>query len=190
MKALILTAVLAGCGAELGQNEPGVDAFRPGDAGGDANGTADGPVDARPCTGGDARAVDPTTGSCFVYFTGPLTYVEAAAQCTAMTSQLAVIKSAQTNATLETLIGLTDAFVGADDRTLEGTYRWLGSATDPVSGAYTNWRTGEPNNGGGGGVEEDCMIIEGDQGGTWDDRPCDQTQVSVAGRYAYICQYN
>jgi hypothetical protein len=190
MKALILIALLAACGAELGVDEPGTDARRPDAGGSDAlQVTVDAPIDARPCTGGDARAVDPATGSCFVYFTGPLTYVEAGAQCTAINAKLAVIKAAQTNATVTSLLGQTDAFVGADDRTVEGSFRWLGSATDPVNAGYTNWRTGEPNNGGGGGVEEDCMIIEGDQNGTWDDRPCDPTQAATAGRYAYVCQY-
>lgn len=189
MKAWILIAVLAGCGAELEKSQGGVDAAR-SDSGTLVDAPADAPVDARVCAGGDARVVDSSTGSCFVYFTGPLTYVEATAACTQFGARMAVIKSAPSNAAVTSLIGLTDAFVGADDRTLENTYRWLGSASDPVSGGYTNWRSGEPNNGGGGGVEEDCMIIEGDQGGTWDDRPCDGSQVMTAGRYAYVCQYN
>lgn len=180
-------AMLAGCGAELGDGQPAVDARRAGSADADAPPLADAPIDARACAGGDARVIDTSTGTCFVYFTGPLTYVQAEAACTAFDSALAVIKSAQTNAAVRSLIGQTDAFVGADDRALEGTYRWLGVVTDPVA-LYTNWRTGEPNNG-NNNFEEDCMIIEGDQNGTWDDRPCDPSQVATAGSYAYVCQY-
>ena len=182
----ILIALLAGCGAELGSGQPGVDASRQGI---DGDPPLDSPVDARPCTGGQASAVDASTGSCFVYFTGPLTYNEATTACTTFGAQLAVVKSAQTNAAVLAIVGATDAFLGADDRTVEATYRWRGDVNDPVTGGYTNWRTGEPNNGGTGGNEEDCMIIEGARGGTWDDRPCDATQVVTAGAYAYVCQF-
>lgn len=181
---IALGALLASCGAELGGGQPaGVDASPQGS---DAA-PLDASVDARPCTGGQARTVDASTGSCFVYFTGPLTYVDASAACTTFGAQLAVVKSAQTNAAVLSIIGTSDAFLGADDRTVEGTYRWRGDAADPVSAGYTNWRSGEPNNGGSGVYDEDCMIIE--DGGTWDDRPCDATQVSGAGSYAYVCQF-
>ena len=73
----------------------------------------------------------------------------------------------------------------------------VAQAMVPAAAAYVaGWvtvalPTGEPNDGNDGpdGVAEDCMIIEGDQGGTWDDRPCDPTQVATAGSYAYVCQY-
>jgi len=187
VKARILIAMLAGCGAELGDGQPAVDARQAGSSDADAPTLVDAPIDARPCDGGDARVVDTSTGTCFTYFTGPATYVQAEAACSALGGTLAVIRSAQTNAAVLSLIGLTDAFVGADDRTVENTYRWLGDPSDPVM-TYTNWRTGEPNNA-NGTFEEDCMIIEGDQNGTWDDRPCDATQVTNAGSYAYVCQY-
>ena len=187
--ALALVAVACGaCGAKLEDNAPsdaGGDApttFEPPDAAPDAP-----PPDARPCEGGDARAEDPSTGSCFVYFTGPAIYADAEAACTAFGARLAVIKSGATNAVVRSLIAQTDAFVGADDRDAEGAFRWLGDPMDPVTGGYTNWRMGEPNNA-NGNFQEDCMIIEGDQDGTWDDRPCAPPPVDT-GAYAYICQF-
>lgn len=146
---------------------------------------ADMAIDARPCTGGQARGTDPSTGSCFVYFMAPLVYAQAEAACTAIAAKLAVIKSAQTNAFVLGLVGATDAFIGATDRTTEGTFLWLDNAADPLNGGFTNWRAGEPNNGGTNG--EDCAIIEGARMGTWDDRPCVVT--GTAGAYGYVCQY-
>lgn len=142
-------------------------------------------IDARPCTGGDARGTDPTTGSCFVYFSAPLPYAQAEAACTAIAAKLAVIKAAQTNTFVLGLVGAVDAFIGATDRTTEGTFLWLDNAADPLTGGFTNWRAGEPNNGGVNG--EDCAIIEGARMGTWDDRPCVVT--GTAGSYGYVCQY-
>jgi hypothetical protein len=50
---------------------------------------------------------------------------------------------------------------------------------------YTFWRQSplEPNDGGDGpaGVAEDCMIVEGDTGASWDDRPCTTA-------FPYICE--
>lgn len=174
---------LAGCGAQLGENVP-VDAgggeLTPSDAEIDA--PPDAPIDARPCTGGTAAATD-QNGTCFVFFPGPLTWNAAQAACVANTSQLAMIKSAQTNQVVTTLIGTADAFVGANDRVTEMAFVWLDGTG--LAG-YSNWRAGEPNDGSTNG--EDCMIIEGETAGTWDDRPCEPPP-DGAGAYAYVCQY-
>ena len=122
--------------------------------------------------------------------TGPATYVNAEAACSAFGSKLAVIKNAATNATVRSLIGLTDAFVGGTDSAAEGSWIWLRNPLDTivVGVAYTNWRSGEPNNGSTNPEGEDCMIIEGDQNGTWDDRPCAPPPLG-AGAYAYVCEF-
>jgi len=192
IRVAVAITVLAGCGARLEENLP-VDGAssdgRPSD-GATIDAAIDAPLaDARLCAGGAARATDPMTGSCFVYFTGPATYVNATAACTAFGSRLAVIKGAQTNATVRSLIGQTDAFIGASDSAAEGAFTWLGNPADPITvgATYSNWRAGEPNNA-NGSFEEDCAIIEGDQGGTWDDRPC-APPPEGAGAYAYVCQF-
>ena len=187
-RALGLAIVLAGCGAQLSEDVPSDAGPNDGprfvlDGGADAPPS---PIDARPCTG----TQDPSTGTCLVFNAGPSTYAQAEAACTAMMAKLVVIKSAGTNATVLSLVGTLDAFVGSDDRTVEMSFRWLGNAADPVITGFTNWRAGEPNNGGTGStIQEDCMILEGARGGTWDDRPCDASEVPTAGRYAYVCQY-
>lgn len=144
-------------------------------------------IDARPCDGGQARGIDPSTGACFVFFSAPLPYAQAEAACTAIAAKLAVIKSAQTNTFVLGLVGAVNASIGATDRTTEGTFLWLDNAADPLNGGFTNWRMGEPNNGGGSGIQEDCAVIEGARMGTWDDKPC--AVVGTAGSYAYVCQY-
>jgi hypothetical protein len=142
-------------------------------------------IDARPCDGGQARGTDPSTGTCVVYFSAPLPYMQAETACNAIAAKLVVIKSALTNTHVLGLVGTADAFIGASDRTTEGTFLWLDNAADPLSGSFTNWRADEPNNGGVNG--EDCAIIEGARMGTWDDRPCVVT--GTAGSYPYVCQY-
>lgn len=174
------------CGAELADNaavDASIDSRRV-DIVIDAP-PADAPIDARPCTGGQARATD-ANGTCFVFFTGPLTYADAKAACMANNSQLAIIKSAQTNQVVTSLLGVADAFVGATDEVTEMSFVW-GDSTGLT--LYSNWRMGEPNNGGvGSTIEEDCMIVEGELMGSWDDRPCAPPPVG-AGAYAYVCQY-
>ncbi len=191
--AIAITMLAAGCGVKLEEGGSSIDASTRDSATTDAP-VADAaidapPADARLCAGGSARAVDPMTGSCFVYFVGPATYAQAETACTAFGSRLAVIKNAQTNATVRSLIGLTDAFIGGTDLT-EGTWLWLNNPLDPfvVGVQYTNWRAGEPNNGSSNPNGEDCAIIEGDENGTWDDRPCAPPPVG-AGAYAYVCQF-
>jgi hypothetical protein len=185
---LVLALALAACGsAELEGGAPadaGVDGpGRPIDAPVDA--PIDAPIDARACAGGDARATD-QGGNCFVYFVGPRTWNDAQAACVTFGAQLAIIKSAQANQVVTSLIGVSDAFIGATDRVTEGTFLWRDATSVAM---YVNWRADEPNNGGVDSTyEEDCAVIEGEVGGTWDDRPCEPPPVG-AGAYAYVCQY-
>ncbi|MFN0252161.1 MAG: C-type lectin domain-containing protein [Kofleriaceae bacterium] len=185
---VLALAVTSGCYAQLA--DPQISQQSQLDA---ANGTDSAPIDAtpidatidaRPCDGGQARGTDPSTGTCVVFFSAPLPYLQAETACNAIAAKLVVIKSAQTNTHVLGLVGnVVDAFIGASDRTTEGTFLWLDNAADPLSGGFTNWRAGEPNNGGVAG--EDCAIIEGELMGTWDDRPC----AGIGGAYPYVCQY-
>jgi len=141
------------------------------------------PPDARACAGGDARAVDPSTGSCFFIFRAGKTRADAEATCAANTAHLAIIKSAATNAVVQSLASGADAFLGATDGLTEGVYLW----PDGTGLAFQNFRAGEPNNG-GGQFQEDCLVIEGARGGSWDDRPCAPPPAG-SGIYAYVCQF-
>ena len=54
--------------------------------------------------------------------------------------------------------------IGLNDVAAEGTFVWVsGEAV-----LYTNWRSGEPNDSGG----EDCVAMDFDAGGTWNDIDC------------------
>ena len=141
------------------------------------------PPDARACAGGDAHAVDPSTGSCLFIFRAPKTRADAAAACAANAAQLATVKSAATNAVVQSLAAGADAFLGATDAVTEGAYLW----PDGTGLVFQNFRAGEPNNG-GNQFQEDCLVIEGARGGSWDDRPCAPPPAG-SGVYAYVCQF-
>lgn len=182
--ALALLTVAAGCQASLGS----------GSANGDIDAAVDSRApdmapspDARTCTGGNAAALAPD-GSCLVHVTTPTTYVDAKAGCAAlgMGAHLALIKNAALDTFAETFIGTVDTFVGGNDVAVENSFVW----EDGAAFGFTNWATGEPNNGGGGAYEEDCVVIAGARATKqWDDRPCDATQVATSGSFAYLCQY-
>lgn len=183
-RAAIAVLLATGCGAQLGGSSGDDGNFETTDAKVWQDAAIDAPVDARPCMGGTAAAVAPD-GSCLVFVMTPVTNVNAKAACTAMNAHLAYLKSATLDAFAEQHIGMTDAWIGATDRTTEKTFLW----DDGTALGYTNWGDGEPNNG-GDTYQEDCVIIAGsrvDKG--WDDRPCDASEVPTSGNFAYLCQY-
>jgi hypothetical protein len=156
--------------------------------GGDASSGDDGPradapppPDARPCTGGDARAQDPATGTCYVYVHATATWEQARDACVTLGGHLATPTSAPENALVTGLpidpATLPDVWLGGTDADEEGTWVWItGEPWD-----YENWRTGEPNDGASPDVSENCLILEADTDGTWDDRPCQRA-------YPYLCE--
>ena len=74
----------------------------------------------------------------------------------------------------ETILPSTSKLhIGINDIATEGTWQYATSG-DLV---YTNWGNGEPNNGGGGGIIEDCG--ETFTGTTWNDGKCYQEQPSI-----------
>ncbi|HUJ62547.1 MAG TPA: lectin-like protein [Kofleriaceae bacterium] len=167
--------LVAACDARLGQhmNQVASDARAP-----------DGAADARPCGGGDASMMEPG-GTCLVLFDAPKIYVDAKAACAAIDAHLAFLKSAETDMAAETLAGTADTFAGATDLAMVGTWLW----DDGTPMVYTNWETGEPNDG-GGKYNENCLVIAASRPGKgWDDRPCDATQVPTSGSFPYICQF-
>lgn len=178
--------LLAGCGVEVAsRGGANVAPDAPVQVTADAaiEVTIDAPPDARACAGGDASASDPSTGACYLFFRGPKTRAAAEADCQANASQLAIIKSAQSQAVVANLALGVDAFIGATDSVVEGTFLW----PDGTPLTFTNFRAGEPNNA-NGSFQEDCLIIEGALNGSWDDRPCAPPPVGL-GSYAYVCQF-
>jgi hypothetical protein len=123
--------------------------------------------------------------SCFLFFTGPLPAAQAETQCEMTGAHLAKIETADADAVAELVVGTKDTYIGATDQAVEGTFLW----GDGSSLTFTNWRAGEPNNGGASGIAENCAVIAGAKAGKgWDDRPC-ALQASGAGTYAYLCSF-
>jgi len=98
-------------------------------------------------------------------------------------SRVVTIDSAYENARVHSLTaGLTDSiWIGANDATLEGYWRWhLGNGADklfwqgnnasgiPIDWSYENWKDGEPNDYQPNGGEDYATM---DQQGTWNDEP-------------------
>ena len=180
-RAALGLAVLAACHARVGgEGDP--------DAGGDGGRIDDAVIDAAPdalpCTGGDAHAQD--GGACYeVFLATASTWAEARAACQVRGGDLARIDSLAENNIITPLVGLIDgAWLGGSDVATEMQWVW----PDGGGLTYNKWRTGEPNNG-NGNFQEDCMILEGDNDGTWDDRPCAPDPLAgVPGEYPYVCE--
>ena len=186
MRPLVLLALVAGCGVEIGggstrMNDP-VDAQQvPSDAATDAPSP-----DARPCTGGDQNTS--AGGTCYLLFTTPRTWADASAACAAIGTRLVILDTAAKHTVAKTLAGTNNAWIGLTDTATEMQFRWVDPAVPYV---FSAWNDLEPNNG-GNEYEEDCAVIAGPRGGDWDDRPCsDQAPGAPAGccSYPYICQF-
>lgn len=71
-------------------------------------------------------------------------------------------------------ISTSKMHIGINDIATEGTWQYA-TGGDLV---YTNWGSGEPNNGGDGGIVEDC-VETWHLGTTWNDGKCYQEQPSI-----------
>jgi hypothetical protein len=129
---------------------------------------AAGPADAAPapdapapCAEGQARAVDPVTGGCYMLFTGGSAWYDAKAACENMLprAHLVTISDLEEGTLVAGLAGGGEPWIGLNDVVREGTYGWV--TGEPF--AFTQWASGEPNNTG------DCVRL---QGGRWADLDC------------------
>jgi hypothetical protein len=189
--ATLVAVAMPGCGATASSGDDG-------DDGDDSPPGADAPrapidappaPDARPCIEGQMQGTDPS-GTCFVAFTTErVPWAMARAQCQAIGGDLAIVTSATENAFLTSLLGANEAFLGGNDLTTEGAFVWVDGT--PVT--YSNWRLNpggidEPNNG-GGNYQEDCIVLQGQLAGVWDDRPCDSAELGPpAGMHFFLCE--
>jgi hypothetical protein len=154
------------------EDEPGPDA-KPRAPRPDATPIFDGP-----CGQGEADAFFVTQdGVCFEYFYAADDWEGAQAHCQTLYGDLAKIDDEVDNGVLASLVpnAFPIAWVRGTDAVSEGTWTWDG----PIV-TYKNWRPGEPSNGLNTG-EEDCMVLEGNNGGLWDDRPC-------SAEHSFICE--
>jgi hypothetical protein len=188
--AAVAVALAAGCGARAGNGGDDVDPIDgPPASDPDARVDAAGAPDAQPCVEGQAQAVGPD-GTCYTaHTTERVTWATAQSECQAIGSDLAIIRTEADNDFLTALLGANEAFVGGTDLATEGTFLWR----DGTGLTYTNWRINEPNgpnepNNGGGAYQEDCIVLQGQLAGVWDDRPCAPTELDPpAGMHFYLC---
>jgi len=128
-----------------------------------------------PCEG-DAQFVA-TDGTCYEYFFQGGDWDAARVKCQLRGGDLAIIEDDIRNGVLASLVptAFPNVWLRGTDAETEGSWTWAGEAM-----TFTKWRSGEPNNGAGNG-NENCMILESNLGGSWDDRSCSDIN-------SYICQ--
>ena len=144
-------------------------------------------VDEAAAVGGRCRCVAIDDGP-FELCTRGVRWVRAQAACEARGASLAVVGSAEHNATLMAHVAEIEAefgaraqraWIGLNDRVLEGEFVWVNGAAAP----FRAWATDEPNDWGEG---EDCVEIAFDVPGRegnftgWNDESC-------GASFAFIC---
>ena len=171
--ALVGCAHAIGDGEGIGGEADGPDAGSPVD---DVDESPDAAPPA-PCNAGLANFEDPMTGACYMLFDNQQNWDAARVACEALgpDHHLATIAGADEGQLIATLAGNDDVWIAGSDSGNEDSWVWANG--EPL--AYTNWRSGEPNDGDGDG--EDCMVLEGERGGSWDDRDC-------GSGYRFICE--
>jgi hypothetical protein len=146
---------------------------------------------APPDAGTDAGTPPPACGTgeslfgghCYVALTTAQGFDQAASACAARGSgwALATVTSVSENQFVSGLIGSNESWLGATDRTTEGTWVWANGQTfwtggvngGPAAGAYVNFTSDEPNDAGGA----DCLRMIA--GGQWRDIACTSSYRAV-----------
>jgi hypothetical protein len=142
-------------------------------------------AECRPATGCVPRSFD---GKWYWFCPGPTTFDQAAAACRSVQTALVQVDGDAENAFLSGNLS-TSAWIGANDRAVEGRWRWASVASDQGDrfwdgGAdglryftrYSAWASASPVAGG-----EDCASLSGN--GTWINTSCSAS----AG---FICEVN
>ncbi|XP_023932410.1 macrophage mannose receptor 1-like [Lingula anatina] len=118
---------------------------------------------------------------CFLLVSEETTWMDARTQCRLKGGDLASVMNERDQAFLTTQskanASLTNRiyWLGLNDLKRPMTFEW----TDGREVTYTNWNKGEPNN--NVGVKEDCVTMNADLKGAWNDDSCDSFHM-------YICQ--
>lgn len=185
--AIALCLGFAGCGiANIGDSpddDPMADASVP-----DAPVGNDAPVqDTKPvvpCVEGNAQTL--VNGTCYMFFSKLVPWdgdTGAQKECEVLGAHLATSTSVDENKILLALVAdpvtVQDVWMGANDIAVEDSWdQWI--TGEPLDRA--GFRTGEPNNNDTVNGGEDCIVMEVDNDGTWDDRNC------TAKLYGYFCE--
>ncbi|XP_041619525.1 low affinity immunoglobulin epsilon Fc receptor [Vulpes lagopus] len=100
---------------------------------------------------------------CYYFGEEPKRWIQARFACSKLQGRLASIHSQEEQDFLARYANKKGTWIGLRDLDREGEFIWMDE--NPLN--YSNWRPGEPNNGGQG---EDCVMMQGS--GQWNDAFC------------------
>ncbi|XP_019523151.1 PREDICTED: low affinity immunoglobulin epsilon Fc receptor isoform X2 [Hipposideros armiger] len=100
---------------------------------------------------------------CYYFGEGAKRWIQARLACSKLQGRLVSIHSQEEQDFLVKHINRKESWIGLRDLNIEGNFVWMDE--NPVN--YSNWRPGEPNNGGEG---EDCVMML--SSGQWNDAFC------------------
>ncbi len=124
------------------------------------------------CNGAN-EFLDPGGYNCYRHDASVAGWNSARSDCLAWGGDLVTISSSAEQGFLNSVLGATVYWTGANDIASEGTFQW---ADGSVWGSYTNWEPSQPDNAGGG---QDCTATS--NGGQWYDYDCNSM-------YQYVCR--
>ena len=114
----------------------------------------------------------------YMFCTSAATWTAGSSACNSYGYELVTINDSAENSWVDTTADSYSTqkwWMGLNDRASEGSFVWASGE----SVTYTNWHSGEPNNGGG---NEDCAQINRFHPSlTWNDEPCSTS-------FRYICE--
>ena len=129
-----------------------------------------------------AKLINPANEHSYKRFDSAKSWTQAKNACSKQSGHLATITSQEENDWIVSKIvqGMTGsvAYIGGTDAQVEGVWKWI--TDEPF--VYSNWNTGEPNNGNGGAPQSDNAIHAD---GTWDDGWDSDTY-----KESYICEWD
>jgi CD209 antigen len=125
------------------------------------------------------------SGSCYYFGVVPKSWQDSEEACERLGGHLATVHSSDEEQFIlnyvkqerKALVDMSHGYtwLGGHDFLQESKWMWI---TDEVFN-FTNWRAGNPNNG-GSSMNEDCLDVSGDG---WNDNKC-------ASRLNYVCERN
>ncbi|XP_065145826.1 galactose-specific lectin nattectin-like [Paramisgurnus dabryanus] len=112
---------------------------------------------------------------CYKFFSQSVNWATAEKNCQSFDANLASVRSTAENNFLLSLLVPADtrAWLGGHDGEVEGQWLW----TDGSQFDFTNWCSGQPDNGGG---KENCLEISYTTNRCWNDQTCSSPT-------SYIC---
>uniref|UniRef100_A0A452UHP7 Fc fragment of IgE receptor II n=1 Tax=Ursus maritimus TaxID=29073 RepID=A0A452UHP7_URSMA len=115
---------------------------------------------------------------CYYFGKDPKKWIQARFACSKLQGRLVSIHSEEEQDFLAKRANRKGTWIGLRDLDREGEFIWMDK--DPLN--YSNWRPGEPNNGGQG---EDCVMMQGS--GQWNDAFCGSHQDRPPATLAPLC---